>query len=239
MGALPNVTTPPEQPSYDYLSRLIRCQILADNGHYIPALALAKRTQTSCEEWFPKESPEKLRARERLAATVDCNVGTQWMKVLRQENFQPNADRLEAQLVQVQETVFKDLKPPIAIYTLERSVPILGAAPQWWGASAKRGEPPHRRPSYQAGCVTIAAGPQSHRFSEPDVKARVPAFQSPTAQARVLWRPRRRPLLALRARITPVAVGPPVTRRPPHGSRRAELPHRALASDQTLSRSAG
>jgi hypothetical protein len=37
----------------------------------------------------------------------------------------------------------------------------------------------------------------------------------------------------------PVAVGPPVARRPPHRSRRAELPHRALASDQTHSRSAG
>ena len=36
-----------------------------------------------------------------------------------------------------------------------------------------------------------------------------------------------------------VAVGPPVARRPPHRSRRAELPHRALASDQTHSRSAG
>src|SRR5579862_3849445 len=30
-----------------------------------------------------------------------------------------------------------------------------------------------------------------------------------------------------------VAVGTAVARRPPHGSRRAELPHRALASDQT------
>jgi len=29
-----------------------------------------------------------------------------------------------------------------------------------------------------------------------------------------------------------VAVGTAVARRPPHGSRRAELPHRALASDQ-------
>jgi hypothetical protein len=134
---LPNATVQPQQPSYDYLSRLIRCQIMADNRLYPTGVAMAQRVRSSCEEWFPKESPEKLRARERLAALVQCNIGNQWMAALRRDNFAQNADRLEAQLIQVQEAVFTGLKPPIAVYHLERSVPILVPFSKGGEASAK------------------------------------------------------------------------------------------------------
>ncbi len=128
--SLPNATEPPKDPDFDFVSRLVRCQILADNGHYLAAMAMAMRVRSSCEDWFPKESPQSVRSRERLAALVQCAVGTQWMHVLRKDNFPANADRLEAQLIQVQNTVFGEKREPMPIYTLKRAVPILVQLPK-------------------------------------------------------------------------------------------------------------
>jgi hypothetical protein len=140
--SLPSATVPPEQPSYDFISRMIRLQILTDNDQFAAALAMAAKVRANCDEWFSKESPEKVRSRERLAALVQCSVGNQWMLALRRDGFPSNADRLEYQLIQLQDTVFKGLKSPIAIYTLERSIPILVQPHKAGGESSAKTEPP-------------------------------------------------------------------------------------------------
>lgn len=139
---LPNATVPPQHLSYDFLCRLIRLQILADNDQFAAALAMAGKVRANCEEWFPKDSPEKVRSRERLAALVQCSVGNQWMLVLRRDGFPSNADKLEFVLIQVQDTVFKDRKPPFAVYTLERSIPILVEPGKTGGESPAKPKPP-------------------------------------------------------------------------------------------------
>lgn len=128
--SLPESTVKPENPDYDFICRLFRCLILVDNRQYPIGLAMTIRIRSNCSEWFPRETKEQIQARERLAALVQCHIGQLWMTKLRETNFPANADRLEVQLVQVQSTVFGEVKPPIEIYALPQAVPILVEPPK-------------------------------------------------------------------------------------------------------------
>ena len=128
--SLPEATVKPENPDYDFICRLLRCLIIMDNGQYPIGLAITMRIRFNCSEWFPKESKEQIKAREHLAALVQCRIGTTWMVKLRESNFPANADRVEAQLVEVRDKVLGQAKPPIEIYTLPQAVPILVESPK-------------------------------------------------------------------------------------------------------------
>ena len=128
--SLPDSMVKPENPDYDFICRLLRCLILVDNGHYPVGLVMTMRIRSDCSDWFPREPKEQIQARERLAALVQCHIGQLWMAKLRAANSPANADRLEVQLVQVQSTVFGEVKPPVEIYTLPQAVPILVEPPK-------------------------------------------------------------------------------------------------------------
>ena len=124
----PSALVRPAQPNFDFLSRLLRCRLVAEDGLHTAAFALALRVRGSCDQWFSKEPPEQLAARRRLAAVVQYRIGRVWLQQLRKSNSQPAATDLEAMLGGLHDVLY-DKGQPGPAYVPENIVPILIQAP--------------------------------------------------------------------------------------------------------------
>ncbi len=127
LRALPEVLARPEA-AHDFLSRLLRCRILADEGQYSAALALCTQIRTRIEDWFPREPAARQQARERLVGLLQMRIGQVWMQKL---STQPaEAELLKGILVSLRQSLFPPGDKLPEIYTLERAIPILVEAPE-------------------------------------------------------------------------------------------------------------
>lgn len=124
MVSLPAGLVKPEQPDFDYLSRLLRCRLVAEDGRHPSAFALAMRIRALGDQWFAGESPERLAARRRLAAVVQYQIGRAWLGELRQSKSQAAAADLEAMLAGLRDVLY-DKNEPGLIRFPDRVVPIL------------------------------------------------------------------------------------------------------------------
>ena len=108
--SLPSALVRPAQPDFDFLSRLLRCRLVAEDGLHTAAFALAIRVRGSCDQWFAKEPPEQLAARRRLAAVVQYRIGRPWLEQLRKSSSQAAAD-LEAMLGGLHDVLYDKGRP--------------------------------------------------------------------------------------------------------------------------------
>jgi len=128
--SLPDALTRPEHLPYDFMSRLLRCRVLMDAGHYAAAIALTIKTQAACKRWFPltREPDNSVDSYRRLAALLQCGIGQRWMEQLRASGSAAAARRLEVMLAGVQQALFAGDQPS-KVYHLEPAVPIMVEPP--------------------------------------------------------------------------------------------------------------
>lgn len=126
--SLPQALEAPKYLPYDFMSRLLRCKILAELGRYAAATGLSIRIRAACQQWFKGETDEGITARCRLAALLQCRIGQLWMEQLSSSDSKVAASRLEASLVRLQESVFSSEQPQ-EVYYLDPAVPIIVKPP--------------------------------------------------------------------------------------------------------------
>ncbi|HPD30913.1 MAG TPA: hypothetical protein PLL20_13020 [Phycisphaerae bacterium] len=145
MLSLPSALAAPEQPAFDFLSRLLRCRLVAEDERHAAAFALALRVRASCNQWFPKEPPDQLAARARLAALVQYQIGRSWLNQLANPDTKTAADDVKEMLAALRDVLY-DRDAPGPIFVPESIIPILVELPN----------PPVSQPaSYPAGFSTI------------------------------------------------------------------------------------
>jgi hypothetical protein len=124
MVSLPNALTAPEQPSFDFLGRLLRCRLTAEEGQRAAAFALLIRVRGMCDQWFFEESAEAIAARRRLAALLQYRIGQSWLDKLKASGSQGAIEDLQAMLDGLREALAdKDGCGPV--YIPDQAVPIL------------------------------------------------------------------------------------------------------------------
>ncbi len=120
---LPEALAKPEFPEYGLLSRLIRCQLLAQRDQNAAALALAIRIGEVCKEWWSDLENTKQATQARATAIrVQIGIAQKWLKQLQQENS-PQAKDIQEILNVLQErsqTLDTD-----EMFTLTQAIPII------------------------------------------------------------------------------------------------------------------
>ncbi|MGQ9649592.1 MAG: hypothetical protein ACUVXJ_05750 [Phycisphaerae bacterium] len=128
MLSLPSALTQPEQSSFDFLSRLLRCRLVAEDQRHAAAFALAMRVRASCNHWFPKEPSDQLAARGRLAAVVQYQIGRSWLNQLAKPETKAAADDVKEMLAGLRDALYEH-NAPGPIYVPESIIPILVELP--------------------------------------------------------------------------------------------------------------
>ncbi len=124
---LPRPLRQPDLTTYGYMSRLLACRMVGDEGHYTAASALAIRVRAACAGWFPGESAAETGARQRLAALLQISLGQHWLKELREADQADRAAQLERILSEVQSALFAE--PSLPVHRLPYAVPMLVQPP--------------------------------------------------------------------------------------------------------------
>jgi hypothetical protein len=88
---LPAATVPPETHPYDFVSRLLRCRILADEGHFIAASTLLTQVQAACPNWFREHDLQTIQGHQSLALFLQCHTQATMLAQGRRESWQPEA----------------------------------------------------------------------------------------------------------------------------------------------------
>jgi hypothetical protein len=124
LAALPEALADPNRISFSYLSRLLRCRLLADGEQYSAALTLTIRIRQRCDDWFKSGEPKPAK---RLAALLQARITHRWVEQL--ETRQPlAAERLTASLDELRTELFDPGGGPV--YHLDRLIPRLVEAPK-------------------------------------------------------------------------------------------------------------
>lgn len=128
LGMLPQSLQPTTQPDYDFMARLLRCQILSALKQDVAVLSLLTRLRGVCIPlWFEAESDELRAARQRLVMLMQMYASTTYQARLREAGSTSAADShtqtmadLAGQLAKLNPT---DLTA--RAYRLEAAVPVL------------------------------------------------------------------------------------------------------------------
>src|SRR5262249_46304878 len=78
LATLPEVLLKPERLPYDFISRLIRCRVLAESDQAPAAIAMLIYSQKLLEDWFPQADKAALDTRRRLVAAVQWKITKDW-----------------------------------------------------------------------------------------------------------------------------------------------------------------
>lgn len=128
MASLPTALVKPTQPTFDFLSRLLRCRLTAEEGHLTAAFALTGRLRSSCDVWFSKEPPDQLAARGRLAAILQYRIGQTWHRQLAESGSSTAAADVASMLADLRGVLYQnDQAGPV--FFLDRAMPILVRPP--------------------------------------------------------------------------------------------------------------
>lgn len=125
-NGLPEPLTPPANPSYDFMARLLRCRLLGEAGQYTAATTLAIEVRQECANWFKGETTSGAIPRERLAALVQCQLAKRWQAHLKAATAPVSTGPLEAMLGQLQATYFDDRgegRPQV--YFINATIPVI------------------------------------------------------------------------------------------------------------------
>jgi hypothetical protein len=128
LTSLPNALAAPDQLPYDFLSRLLRCRLLAEDGKKSAAIALAIRIQALCDKWFVRQEGPGLEEKRRLVAVLQYQFIREWIGQL-DAGDKNIATKLEARLSDVRKHLV-DEDSPLTVYYLETSIPILVQTPK-------------------------------------------------------------------------------------------------------------
>jgi len=124
--SLPDALTKPEHPPYDFMSRLLRCRLVADAGQRPAAAALLIRMGAISKEWFPRTAPDELESRRRLIILLQYQVCLAWrQELLKTGPSVPGP--LDELLAEARETLSAADRP--AAYRLDAVIPILVEPP--------------------------------------------------------------------------------------------------------------
>jgi hypothetical protein len=128
LASLPNALNRPDQASFDFLGRLLRCRLTAEDGRRTAAFALLIRVRGLCNPWFDQESTEALAARRRLVAALQYRVG----QACLEQSAASGSPAVTADI----KTMLGDLRGLLVdrgrcgeVYVLPRAVPILAESP--------------------------------------------------------------------------------------------------------------
>ncbi len=126
LSILPEALARPDRLPYDFMSRVLRCRVLAETGEPAAAIALAMRMGAICDDWFPQQDQEAVQARRRLVGIVQARVTRDWLARLAAspEAAEPLARTLDP----LQKSLFPEGKTN-PVYHLETALPILIEAP--------------------------------------------------------------------------------------------------------------
>jgi hypothetical protein len=156
LAVLDLAMVPPERLPYDFFSRILRCQILMDNGSYALVAGLILRMEDRCDQWFNNDSKNALRAKLTLIA-VRINCLWQWAEALRATDpveatrLQERADALAAKNFPAGETT--------RIYRLDRAIPVFMQVPPLTEKAGATQE----KPAPSSGTVTSAPTSEPRR----------------------------------------------------------------------------
>lgn len=129
LEALPDALAPAEHWPYSFMSRLLRCRMIAEDGRQAAATALLSQMQEQLKDWTTNQNQERNNAR-RLIGIVQYRIVTDWMKKL-QTSTQPASDDSAKVLEPLLESIrrsFSEVKEP-GVYYMDTAVP-LGITPE-------------------------------------------------------------------------------------------------------------
>jgi hypothetical protein len=127
LTTLPEALSKPERLPYDFVSRLLRCRILAQANEPAAAIALLLHIEPACEDWFPQLDKSAVDARRRLAAALQWKITQDWLTQLKTRS--PEAARsVQTTLTAAQDVLAGKGRTNLA-YHLETAIPVLIEAP--------------------------------------------------------------------------------------------------------------
>ncbi len=123
--ALPEALTEVKPGTYDFYCRLLRCRLLAEEGHYAASMALLLQIGGSIEKWYRSTDEKQNMARERLVGIVELfAVARPWHQHLREQGSDAAAIRLEALVDDIQKDLFSG-DPPHRVDRLRHAIPLI------------------------------------------------------------------------------------------------------------------
>lgn len=129
LATLPDALARPDQAGFDFLSRLLRCRVLAESDQPAGAMALLIRIRAQCDNWFTREKAVGIAARQRLAGVLQLRLAEEWAGRLRTTTQPANADLLTGPLAQVRKELAPEGGKLPVVYHLEQAVPVLAKPP--------------------------------------------------------------------------------------------------------------
>lgn len=135
LNLLPPVLREPSEKDFGFMSRLLRCRILAQQSQFAAAMGLLTRVRAACPSWFPTSNGSEILARQRLINLIESRIGRRWAVSLREgDEDSPNAEQLEAMLRDRHERLFApdpgQDTGPLRVFRLEEVIPMVVDPPQ-------------------------------------------------------------------------------------------------------------
>jgi len=129
MRVLPATTAPPKTDPYDFLSRLLRCRLLADENRFPAAAALLIRIRASCAAWYPRQDDPAVDARRLLALLLEERMIRDWLTKRRNTDDSKTLDHLLRWHGEVQSELLRKADTPLSASILNQAVPLLVTIP--------------------------------------------------------------------------------------------------------------
>jgi hypothetical protein len=120
LEALPDTLEEPEHLPYDFLSRLLRCRLMAASGQSAAAVSLLARMEPQLKNWIDNQNQDRNNAR-RLIGLLQYRITREWMDQLS-ATTRPAADKLEPVLQNIEKS-YAEVKSP-RLYYLKTAVPL-------------------------------------------------------------------------------------------------------------------
>jgi len=144
---LPPATAAPQTLPYDFVSRLLRCRILADEGQFVAANALLTQIRAACPRWLSQHDAPTIRAHEKLTLFLQCRVSSAWLAHGSIESSPEARERLADLRDALQTRLTDELQTSADVFPFGHAVPMRIDLPA--------AQPPDR--PAPAGSATMAA----------------------------------------------------------------------------------
>lgn len=153
LTTLPDALTPPQRLPFDFMSRLLRCRMLAETKEWAAAVSLLMRMRTLTEEWFGQEDNAGRRSRRRLIGLLQHEITQEWLAQLKTKDA---AERIRKTLSKISEELSSE-DGRMAVYHLETAVPVLVELPEGQTSPAEPAAPMNEKASAEKPGANPAA----------------------------------------------------------------------------------
>ncbi len=120
LEVLPDALAAPKNLPYDFMSRLLRCRLVAEAGSQPAAVAMLGQMEPPLKDWAGNPDHNKAR---RLVDLLQYRIVQQWQKRLKTAT-QPEAAAALEPLLKRTEKSFAEVKTP-NLYYMSTAVPLL------------------------------------------------------------------------------------------------------------------